>query len=482
MSTSKHTLYNLAGAVLPMALALGTIPVYIRLIGDARYGVLAVAWLLLDYFGFFDVGLGRAISQRVASLRDSNPAAIANSFWSAVVANVGIGVVGALVAWPVATYFFGSGSSIEQPLRDEVQSAIPWFVLAVPLITLSGVLTGALQGRGKFLELNLVTMLGSALIQIVPLLIAYFHGPDLGWLLPAVVSCKAATLVLLYWNCRLHVFKRQPMAVSGDEMRRLVSFGGWVAITGIISPLVNMVDRFAISALLGPRFVTYYSVPFQLVQRSAVIPGALASAMLPRFSVANARDATVLNGLATRSLAVVMTPVMLAAMFLIEPFISWWLNPVLAQNAEVLSKLLVLGFWINAFAFVPYVHIQASGRPDLVAKCHLGEIAPYLLVLYLGLQFFGLTGVAAACALRAAVDCLILTYLSGSFQQSVRVLKVPLALMVLGLGAAIIFPHGSTQWWVSSIGLIATSLFWSGKTMPAEMKIFLRKVCLASSK
>ena len=63
---SKNTAINMVGAILPLLLTLFTIPRYLRLIGDVRFGVLAMVWLLLSYFAIFDMGLGQQL--RAASL------------------------------------------------------------------------------------------------------------------------------------------------------------------------------------------------------------------------------------------------------------------------------------------------------------------------------------------------------------------------------------------------------------------------------
>jgi ADP-ribosylglycohydrolase len=84
------------------------------------------------YFGLFDLGLGRATAQRIASLRDGSASERAEAFWTALILNIGLGVGGGLLIWPIATYFFGSVFKIEEALRPEMQSAVPWLVLAVP--------------------------------------------------------------------------------------------------------------------------------------------------------------------------------------------------------------------------------------------------------------------------------------------------------------------------------------------------------------
>ena len=470
MSIRKHTAYNLMGAVLPIGLSLVTIPIYVGLIGEARYGVLAIAWLLLGYFGLFDLGLGRATAQRIASLGNASRDQLATTFWTALAMNAGLGVVGGLVIWPVADYFFGQVFSVEAVLRPELDAAIPWLVLAVPLATLSGVLSGALEGRSRFLELNVISVTGALLIQLLPLTVAWWHGPDLGWLLPAVILARLVTLVLLFFRCQVHVFQGVAPQVSRALAKSLLRFGGWVTVTSLVGPMMVILDRFVIGAALGAKAVTHYTVPFQLAERTTILPGALTTALLPRLAATHPAEARQLAGMAIRSLAVVMTPAMLVGLLLIEPFLAWWLNPDFAARAGLTAQILLLGFWINAFARVPYAQLQAAALPGLVAKCHLGELIPYLLALYAGLHFWGLPGAAAAFGLRTLADCILLLWLAGSLKAAFTALGVPVLQLLLGLAFAVALPAGGGMWWLAALGLLALSLAWAWRSAPIEVR------------
>lgn len=476
MSIPRHTAYNLAGGLLPLGLSLVTIPIYIGQIGEARYGVLAIAWLLLGYFGLFDLGLGAATAQHMASLPPGDAPRRAQVFWTALAMNLGLGVLGSLVLVPVAYLYFDHSAAVEPWLRPEIAHAIPWLALALPLATMSGVLTGALQGRSRFLELNAISIAGAVLTQLLPLAVVAWHGPELAWLLVAVVFSRLLVLATLFWRCREHIFKGARGSVSAAHARSLLAFGGWVTVSALVGPLMVVLDRFAIGGTMGPKAVTYYTVPFTLAERTTLLPGALSGAIFPRLASLPPAEARVLAGTAIRTLAVVMTPLIAAGVLLIQPFIAWWLKPEFAAVAALPGQLLLLGFWINSIARAPLAHLQAIGRPDAVAKCHLLEVVPYLVLLYLGLHLYGIAGAATVFGLRVLVDCLLLMYNAGTLRESVRVLAIPALLLLAVFALVRLFPAQLSPAWIAMASLaLLVPVAWAAANAPQEMRQLARR-------
>src|SRR5205814_7705655 len=64
---ARNTVWNLVGSGGPMVVAIFCIPVLIRGLGTDRFGVLTLTWAVIGYANLFDLGLGRALTQLVAS-------------------------------------------------------------------------------------------------------------------------------------------------------------------------------------------------------------------------------------------------------------------------------------------------------------------------------------------------------------------------------------------------------------------------------
>lgn len=62
----KHIVLNVLGMMLPMVVGFLVVPGLIERIGQERFGMLAITWMLVGYFGLLDLGLGRALTQHLA--------------------------------------------------------------------------------------------------------------------------------------------------------------------------------------------------------------------------------------------------------------------------------------------------------------------------------------------------------------------------------------------------------------------------------
>lgn len=469
MSVSRNATYNLIGAVLPILLALITVPIYLKLVGPDRYGILAIAWLLLGYFGLFDLGLGKATAYSIAALKDAEPQERADVFWTAIFTNLVMGVIGGLILWGAAELFFDRLFKVSAELRPEMMSAMPYLGLAVPIATTTGVLAGALHARSRFLESNMISVLSTALFQILPLIVATMLGPQLGPLLLAAVIARVLAIAVLWWRCHLVLTKGSRVRFDRSQIKDLLGYGGWVTVTGLFGPILVILDRFAIGAVLGARAVAIYTVPFQLAQRIQIFPTALVNAVFPRLPTASAEERGVLSDKAMRVLLATISLPILGGTYLLHPFLELWVGADIGRPAADVGTLIVWGFWVNAFGIVPYGWMQGTGRPDLVTKILLVQIPPYLALLYVGMTEFGLIGCAAVFAFRCAVDTAMMWLVATRKLTPlplVGLMGVPL------LAGAIVSSHlnmGEPLWWISGLVLAAVVALISWTVAPPEL-------------
>ena len=462
MSLQRHTAYNLVGQILPLVCSLLTIPVYLRLIGEARFGVLALIWLFFGYMGVLDLGIGQATARQLAHMTGKAKEEHAKVLWTALAISLGLGLAGALITQPLGTWFFGRHYSIDAGLRTELLAALPWAAALVPATSLAGVLAGALQARNAFGELNLIGATVNVLSLLAPLAVAATLDVRLPGLVAAVAAVRLLVLIPMLWRCAGHYFVGVPMALNKRYAIQLLHFGGWTTVSAIVGPVMVVADRFAIGAQLGAKSVSHYVIPFQMTERTTLLSSALNQALFPRFARATTeaeRHHLAMFGL--RTVGTWVSPLMGAGLLLSAPFLAWWISPELATQSANVAQILFFAFWVNSLAIVPFTKLLASGRPDLVAKSHVVELLPYLALLYVSLNAWGLIGAAAAFTARVAVDFVLLSYLAGTLLSTLRLLMLPSALMGALLALSMTTSLSTIPQWTFGLLLLVGLLGWS---------------------
>ena len=431
MSIRNNYILNLAGSVIPVGISLITIPIYLRLIGESRYGILTIFWLILGYMGLFDIGLGRAAAQRIAALKNDMGNRREQAFWTALTMSCAMGIMASLIAWVACNYSSVSIFKYTDITQNEIDVVLIYLIVALPMVTLSSVLVGALQGQEAFLELNAVSVFGSIIFQILPIISATFFGRDLRFVLPAALFAKITTMGLLFYFSKLRIVRGDKIELNIDEAKKMIQFGGWVTVTSIIGPLMVALDRLIIGTIWGAKAVTYYTIPFQLAERSTLISNSLSSALFPKFTNLSKKDVVALAVDAQKLLILIMTPLIILGIYMVNPFLEWWIGIDFSKNVGDVGIILLMGFWINSLAIIPYSQLQGGGRPDLVAKCHMAELLPYCVFLYWMLNAFGLIGAAIVFSIRALIDFALLSYFTSTLKKSFKIISIPFLQIIL---------------------------------------------------
>jgi len=463
-AVGRHTLYNLAGSGIPLVLFVVTIPLYIAEIGPARYGVLAVVWLVLGLFGVMDLGLGRAATQQIATLRDAGDEERRSVLGSALIGNAIVGAVGALIMTGFAWLVFAEGMQLESWLRAEALPLVPLMALAVPVATSFGILSGALQGRERFFVVNRIAITNSALFQLLPLGVAWMFGPQLFWLVVAALSARVIAVLLLWRECRLEFGSGWLASSYRGRLAAMLRYGGWVTVTGIVGMVLVFSDRLIIGSIIGAVAVTIYAVPLDATRRLAIIADALANALFPRLAISGEDQSRELTRRAVAILYAIATPAIATFIVLAVPISTLWLGNEIGSQAGPLMQILSVAAWINIFAKLPYAKLQAQGNPRAVALAGLVELPPYIAILWLALQEFGLPGAAWVHLGRNTIDFVILSMFADRRLHHGTLLVPTYAALVGMVIASLVLPQPTIAFTLAiaflagSVGLVAAWL------------------------
>lgn len=410
---ARYTLYNILGQAVPVVAGVAAIPVIARSLGDARFGLLALMWAIIGYFSLLDLGLGRATTKFVAEalaaqdVRRAHQVAGLTAAGQMALGVVGGAILAAATAWVVADLL-----QVSPDLRGEAEQAFRWMALSVPFVVLSLNLRAVLEGAQRFDLANLIRAPHGVLGFVIPAVAAAL-GVGLAGIVVLLLALRVATCGATWIAIRvaLPAF-RWELRPARDLLRPLLGYGGWVAVSNVVSPILTYLERFVLGAMAGVGAVAYFAAPYEAISRLLVVPASLASGLFPVVSVPltdeRRADAERLLARAVRSLwALLGVPVILVILFS-ETLLAVWLGPTYAARGATALAILAAGVLIIGLAHVPGIFLHGQGRPDLPAIFHLIELPLYVGLAWWCVRAYGVTGAALAWTLRVTLDAVLL--------------------------------------------------------------------------
>jgi O-antigen/teichoic acid export membrane protein len=412
MSIRRNTLWNLFGSAAPMVIGFASIPYIYQQIGIERIGVLTLIWALIGYFSIFDFGLGRAITQRIASLAShQTEQQRKTTATTGVFLTLLIGVVGSL-AGLAAIEFAGVGwINSARNLDQEIYASFLLACLAIPATTATAGLRGILEGVQRFKAINLLKLILGLSNFLGPIASIAWFGPRLDYTVGALVLARYIILIA-HCLCIKKILKNIRDNLSLEETKHLFQFGGWMTLSNFIGPLMVVADRFLIANFLGAAVVAYYTIPAEFMIRLLVLPAAITTTLFPVFSKYisenNYADAIALYKKSMKFIFLIMGAIAISIVIGADFGLKLWLGPVFAEKSTALASVLVVGILFNSMALVPHAYIQASGDARSTALIHVFESALYIPALLILIQMHGILGAAIAWMLRALLDLILL--------------------------------------------------------------------------
>ncbi|GAD02738.1 membrane protein [Agarivorans albus MKT 106] len=410
-----HILWNMLGLLFPLLVAAISIPNLIESIGLERFGFIALAWAAIGYASILDLGIGRAVTQKVASYIGANQHQCISPLVSTALTLTSIFSVISLFAVVV---FLAAGLQEYIPREDVTNEELTWSIallaLAIPLQALSATYKGVNEAYLNFKGISVLRMLLGAANFGLPFIVS-MYSQNLSLLIASLVVSRLAAFFVYRAFANKQMDEANLLRVFVFELslvRELFTFSGWVTLSSIIGPFLVQVDRFFISILLSASAVTLYVIPYEVSVQSLVVVGAISSVAFPTISRLLTADRLQASAVFKRWLIIVIIGMAFVCglLFWLMPYLlRLWVGQFVDDSSILVGQIMCVGVYLNAIGAMLYAWLHANGKTKITALAHCIELPIFVALLYFSIGQWGIVGAAIAWVIRVLLDTSLLS-------------------------------------------------------------------------
>lgn len=404
--TVSNALFNAVSGMLPLVLSFIFWPYIVDRMGVSPYGIFALVGTVIGYFALLDLGLGNAVVKYVAEYAgQKDDRQMKETIGVSLSVFVTAGLVGSLLIIALTGKLVTDWLKIPPELTAAASHAFYVAALGFLFTMLLTLFTSVINGLNRY-DISSITMAVMGVASTIGSVVLL----SLGFGLVSVVWLNvAATMlaVLFYFVVIRRLLPDIPLRFRADRtaLRRILHFGLYTMLSRITDVILSQLSLLIIGTLLGVSYVTFYVIPFTILNRLTTLIGRAGMVVFPAFSELQGqqRPDVIRELYITASRIIISFAAAITVPLLVfgVRFLALWMGPQFAEHGGAAMLLITLGVFFNQSTNVPTFAVNGLGRPKISGLASLANAGLFLGLMIPGAVYAGITGVAAAFTVSA---------------------------------------------------------------------------------
>jgi O-antigen/teichoic acid export membrane protein len=405
-----NVLWSWLGVLFSLVSGLFLSPYVIHHLGDERYGIWALVFSLVDYYGLVDFGFRSAVVKYAAHFRATGEMDRLETLISTGLAYFSI----AAIAVAAASFAIATNVTRWFNVLPRDADAFRFLTITVGIAFALGVIfntcTAVLEGYQRFDITSRIMIVNNA-VRVSGCFAVIFLGFGLKAMGICVLGGQIIGYVLTYRSLRRILPGRTfgPRKARLSSLRQMLSYGAHTFVASISLIVLNQDAPLLIGHFLSARLVAYYSFPLRLLSYSVDLVGRLGmvtgtkAAELTAYGDMKtiARMAILVN----RYCLMMFLPLTVYLAVFGRQLLKVWLNPAFAAESAPLLPVLGAGVVVAVAAqYNSSAILYGLAKHAALARAVLVEAILSVAGLCYVLPRYGIMGAAYLTAVLMIVS------------------------------------------------------------------------------
>jgi O-antigen/teichoic acid export membrane protein len=398
LSLLRNAFSNLLGAVIPALVALGTVPLVVKGLGDANYGVYSLVTAIVGYFAVIDINVTAGSVKFIAEFNaHKDQRRIDETVFFGLTVYSLLGLAGGIGLFLGAHFFVTSVFTVPASLEGEAVATLRLAALGFFLGQLQSYLNSIPQSLMRYdiaSRIEMVFGTGVPLLTVAVLMLGYgLFEVILLRVIASAINCA------VLWRCIRRLLPALAWRKPGAAIRReLLGFSAYSFLSRFATLSYAYADKLIIGALVGVTGLAYFTVASTLANRILSLTYRLSGVFFPAASALAARGELerlrTLYLKASRYVVFINASVLVLVAVFAYQILYYWMNPQFARAGQVVLAVMALSQFIDSLTSLPSLVNDGMGHPRFSGMFALARAAFGLVVVWLGVDGWGIAGAA----------------------------------------------------------------------------------------